>query len=85
MKPVIKPGIIARLNARIPDLSLEDLIEERTGEDPGKVVYAAGRYAITERKKKYTVLYVTGDDAVSEGSFTVYKDALNRVTELIAN
>lgn len=72
---VIHSGFLTRLKSRNPDMTYDDLLSERTGEEHN-VLAVAGNYAIIQEDSRYTVVLVNSNEAEPCSSFNTYDAAV---------
>lgn len=85
---VLKEGFMTRLRARNYDqkdgsYDYDMLIEERIGEEVGRVVAVHDHYAVAydAESKRFTLYYVTSDDAEVTRTFKSYEDVIEYFEE----
>lgn len=83
---VIKEGYCSRVKDNCSDLDYEDILSERTGDSHHKIIAVCGRHMIERTENgRYTLWYVTGDDAEPYTTYRTLEDAIARLGEVEYN
>ena len=65
---IIKEGYVTRVMSKNPDLDINDIVGERSGERHN-IIAVVGQWVLDKTSHGYQVLYITSDDAEPYSSY----------------
>jgi hypothetical protein len=78
---IIKEGYVTRVLNTCPDLDINDIVSERSG-DEHNILAVVGKHVLDKTAFGYEVLLITGDDAEPYDQYKNFEDAIVDLTIL---